>query len=172
MEEDRVSGRIKVVSESTADLVNNLGSFKNVLHTLLLLFGVTVTAAVGWGSYKFINLFTVTPSDTEEIELLAKSTDGLCVFYRKKESFYIIEYFKEEHETINGGLRILVEFQYKPKNVEKICTILTSIASNDISLPPDKKPTPMISLSPISSPISSPSFTPDFIPNTLEQLTP
>lgn len=133
MDEDRLSGRIKVATKSTSDLVNSLGSFRHIAHTIFLIGGVVSIGLLGWGGYKYVDAYVRPPINIDNTDLLAKSTDGFCSFYKRGEGNYLVEYFKGYDNTIEGNIYVLAKFSTYPRNVEKTCSLLKG----------SKIPTPM-----------------------------
>lgn len=133
MDEDKLPGRIQVATKSTSDLVNSLGSFKHIAHTIFLAGGVVCVGLLGWGGYKYVDTYVRHPVYIDEAELLAKSVEGFCSFYKKSEGYYLVEYFKGFDTVIDGNIYVRARFDTYPDNVGKICSLLKG----------SKIPTPM-----------------------------
>lgn len=133
MDEDRLSGRIKIATQSTSELVNSLGSFKHIIHTLFLIGGGVSIGLLGWAGYKYVDAYVRPPINIDNKELLAKSTDGFCSFYKRGEGNYLVEYFKGFDNAIEGNIYVMAKFSTYPRNVGKTCSLLKG----------SKIPTPM-----------------------------
>lgn len=124
MDKDELSERIKTTTQATADLVNSLGSFKHIAHTVFLIGSLTTLGLLGWAGYKYVDTYVRTPVNIDELELLAKSASGMCSFYRRGNDTYIVEYFKGFDKLIDANIHVVAKFTEYPRNVGKTCSLL------------------------------------------------
>lgn len=130
MDKDELSERIKTTTQATTDLVNSLGSFKHIAHTVFLIGSLTTLGLLGWAGYKYVDTYVRTPVNIDELELLAKSASGMCSFYRRGHNTYIVEYFKGFDKLIDANIHVVAKFTEYPRNVGKTCSLLKDSKSS------------------------------------------
>lgn len=136
---------IETGTRSISQLVDSLGSFKKIINTIFLLGSVGAIGFALWAGYRYVELHTTTSSPAIKRELLAKSTDGNCFFYKWDDYKYTVEYFGGYDQLIQSTVSLTASFGIPPSDIKLICERLKERQREDIlnqppSIPGEGKP--------------------------------
>lgn len=124
---------IETGTRSIAQLVDSLGSFKKILNTVFLLGSCVAIGIAGWAGYRFVEKQTEINNYLPIKQLLGKSIDGNCFFYKIDEHTYTIEYFKGYDKATDSTINIISTFHYKPKDIKFVCEYLKPIEAEKVA---------------------------------------
>ena len=118
---ENLGDHIETGTKSISQLVDSLGSFKKIINTIFLLGSVGAIGFALWAGYRYVEVQTTIPNTAIGRELLAKSTDGNCFFYKWDNYKYTVEYFSGYDLIIQSTVSLTASFSIPPSDIKLIC---------------------------------------------------
>lgn len=120
---DKIPESIERVGGSTVEIINKLDSLQHILRFILLVFSLAFIGVGSWGAYKFID-WRFTHKVEAPAEILSKSSDGTCYYYREDAKSYNIEYVHGYDGELEGLVTTRIRFDDPRQNINALCNLI------------------------------------------------